>query len=322
MKVTVLGSGAWGMGLAHVLQENAHSVYVWSIEQEVIDLFNQKQEHPCFPHVSFDSSIVLTDDITEAVEEAEFIVIAIPVPHIRSVLSEHAALLKGKVLVSASKGIEQITGLFVSEIITETLGSETPVAILSGPNLAQDIVKNMPAATSIACPQRLQPLLRSTLSTPSFHVSFTEDIITVQVGGALKNVFAILTGVASGLEYSLSSTASLLTASLLEIKEFAKFKGISSPSVNSFAGVGDLILTALSPHSRNHRFGLLIGQGTSPTEALNAVGTVEGFHTVFSLNNINGFQNMPLAQATFEIVHDMSPPQPIIQKIFKTLTHA
>ena len=321
MKATIMGSGAWGMGLASILQENLHSVCVWSVENSAINLFSEKKEVVQFPGVKFGDNVHMLSDLKEALIDSEFVILAIPVLYIRDVLSKHADILQSKTIVSASKGIEQITGYFVSEIVSDTIGASSPCGVLSGPNLAQDIIARKPCATTLAGDIQLKSLLLNAFKTPWFHPYFSTDIIGAQIGGSLKNIFAIIAGVASGLNYSLSSIATLLTFALKEMSAFAKFKN-HTLDVTSFAGVGDLILTALSPHSRNHRFGLLVGKGTPPNEALEQVGTVEGYHSITSINNINAFQDMPISKATFDIVHDNQNPSFILKSLFQNISYA
>ena len=186
MKVAILGSGSWGMGLASILQENVENVSVWSIEDDVIRSFAENRSLKYFPDFTFKPNVHVLADIAQTVLNADFIVLAIPVLYLRNVLSTHKDLLSSIPIISASKGIEQITGLLVSEVIQAVLPTQNTCGAISGPNLAQDIVNKMPSATSIACEDTLHPLMTKAFHTPWFIPELSTDIIGVQIGGALK----------------------------------------------------------------------------------------------------------------------------------------
>ena len=314
MKVTILGSGAWGMGLATILQETANIVHVWTIDKKTFDHFQAKRSVPRLDNIFFKANVRMTFNLAEALEASDLIVVSIPVPHIRSVCQEHATLFKAPI-ISTSKGIEKHTGLLATEILTEFLEKEHTIAALSGPNFAFEIANKMPSSTSISCQKAHQAFLAQFFDIPRFRIMFNEDLVGTQVGGALKNVFAILSGIAVTKGYGMSSVASLLTRGLQEMSSFGASKGATPMTFLSLSGVGDLILTCLGDLSRNYTFGCHIGHGFSPKESLEKLGTVEGYHTTFSLSEMDIFARMPVAQTVFNILYNNKPPVEMIDAL-------
>lgn len=315
MKVTILGSGAWGMGLATIVQETADLVHVWTIDKKTFDHFQEKRSVPRLDNIFFKANVRMTFNLEEAVDNSDLIILSIPVPHIRSVCKEHADLLKKAPIISTSKGIEKHTGFFATEIVQEFLSKKHSIAALSGPNFAFEIANKMPSSTSIACTKEQQSFFAQFFDIPRFRIMFNEDIVGTQVGGALKNVFAILSGIAVTKEYGMSSVASLLTRGLQEMSLFGKDKGANPVTFLSLSGVGDLILTCLGDLSRNYTFGCHIGHGFTPQEALEKLGTVEGYHTTFSLSEMRIFERMPVAQTVFNILYNNKNPVEMIDAL-------
>ena len=316
MKVTILGSGAWGMGLATVVQETADKVHLWTIMQDVFDHFQSTRSVPSLPNVFFKAHVRMTFSIEEALKDSDLIVFSIPVPNIRDVCTDHAHLFHKTPILATSKGIEIKTGLLATEILREFL-KDHPLAALSGPNFAFEIANKMPSSTSIACPPSLQPFFEKIFDIPRFRIMFNNDLVGTQIGGALKNVFAILSGIAVTKEYGMSSVASILTRGLQEMAFFGKEKGANPTTFLSLCGVGDVILTCLGDLSRNYTFGCHIGRGFSPKEALDKLGTVEGYHTVLSLSKMSAFQNMPVTQTVFDILYKNKEPSSAIEELLK-----
>jgi len=304
MKVTILGSGAWGMGLATVVQETADIVSVWSIEPDVIDHFNKTRSIPKLSNIFFRACVRMTPHIQEALRDTDLIIMSIPVPFMRNVCEQYKDLFTGAPILSTSKGIEKSTGLLATEILQEFLPPTYNIAVLSGPNFAFEIANKMPSSTSIACKPESIPFFQKTFDIPRFRIMFNSDLIGTQIGGALKNVFAIISGMAVTKGYGMSSVASILTRGLQEMASFGETKGANPLTFLSFAGVGDLILTCLGDLSRNYTFGCHIGHGFSCQEALDKLGTVEGYHTAFALQEMQVLKDMPVSQAVFDILYN------------------
>jgi len=315
MKTTILGCGAWGTGIASVLQKNCSEVCFWTPQKEEFDYFATHRGSSKIPGCVLQKNVSVTMDIREAVEKSSLIVICIPVPFIRSVCIQNASIFHTTPILSASKGIEENTGLFVTQVLESVLPTCPPLAALSGPNFAKEIAEFMPSSTSIACDPSLQDLLKKNFNTECFRILFTNDIIGVQVAGALKNVFAILSGIATELGYGLSSIACLLTQGIQEMALFAEQKGGNPLTLLDFSGVGDLILTCLGSLSRNHTFGTYLGKGFSVESALEKVGTVEGVLTTLSISQSLSFKDMPVTQAAYRILYDHTNPKAELQAL-------
>ncbi len=308
MKVAVIGSGSWGTALANIFADAKCTTTLWGRHpeqlKEITETHENKKYLKGFP---LNKELLTSPNLAEAVEEADWIVCGIPTQQIRKVFTEVAPLLKGKVILNASKGIELGTHSRVSQIFA-SLSKETPYAILSGPSFAQEVVARLPAAVTIACSNsEIGARIQKALSTPYFRTYRSQDVVGVELAGALKNVVAIASGVVAGLNLGYNAQAALINRGIVEIARLAKKLGAQPYTFLGLSGVGDLILTCTGPLSRNRRLGILLGQGKKWEEAKSELGGVaEGYYTAKSALELaeNLRVEMPIAEQVYRMLYE------------------
>lgn len=268
-QVTVFGAGSWGTAFASILASAGNKVTVWGRRQDLVDQINAGTNDDYLPGIPLPAGIRATTDPAEAAEDARIVVLSVPSQSLRDNLTSWGeALPSDATVVSLMKGIELGTTRRMSEVIAEAAGVETDrIAVVSGPNLAREIVQQQPAATVVACPDHDRAdAVAAACATPWFRPYTSEDIIGAEVGGAVKNVIALAVGMAEGLGLGDNSKASIITRGLAEITRLGVAVGADPRTFAGLAGVGDLIATCMSPLSRNHSFGVRLGQGMSVAE--------------------------------------------------------
>ncbi len=279
--VSVIGSGSWGLGLAILLNNNGHDVKVWSVFQEEIDMLNKEREHKkCLPGVKLDDKIKFTADTEYAVTSADVLVLAVPSPYTRSTANKIAPFVKeGQYVVNVAKGIEESTLMTLCEVVKDELPQAT-VAVLSGPSHAEEVGRGIPTTCVIATEKQADAeYLQNIFMSDVFRVYTSSDMVGVCVGGALKNVIALAAGIADGLGYGDNTKAALITRGVAEISRLGVAMGCDFNTFMGLSGIGDLIVTCASMHSRNRRAGILIGQGKTKDEAMEEVQmVVEGVY--------------------------------------------
>ncbi len=324
MKIAVLGSGTWGIALSRVLCRAGFDVTVWSkFPQEAADL-DEKREAPNLPGVTIPAKIRFTADPAEAVRDTDYVLNAVPSIFVRdtaALFSEH--LKNGSVWISASKGIESDTLMTLTEVIEDEMkrhGSEAPKTVaLSGPTHAEEVARDMPtlivaAGEDEAVTAGVQKLFEGTCIRPYTN----RDKRGVQICGALKNVEALAVGIAAGLGYGDNTRAAMITRGMEEIRRLGLAMGCNEHTFFGLAGIGDLIVTATSGHSRNNRAGILIGQGKSPEEALKEVGmVVEGVNALPAAIRLceKYGMDMPLIDAVKDVILNGCDPKEIVQNL-------
>ncbi|NCB38385.1 MAG: NAD(P)-dependent glycerol-3-phosphate dehydrogenase [Erysipelotrichia bacterium] len=274
MKFAVIGAGSWGTTLANLLCNNGHEVVLWARETEVVEGISQNGRNPFFvTHLQLHQCLQCTNDLSAAISSAELALLAIPSGFIRSVLEPHKQQLqKLNGIANVAKGFERDSGRRISQVIAEILGIEQEsnqdrIACLSGPNLADEVAQQKLGASVIASPcQELSEQLQHCLSTSYFRVYRHSDRTGVELGGTLKNIFAIGAGIVDGLELGDNAKAAYLTRSLHELVRLGTALGGEAQTFYGLAGLGDLMATASSPLSRNHRLGQAIANGVSLKE--------------------------------------------------------
>lgn len=277
-KITVLGTGGWGLALALSARNSGNSVIMWSAFQEEIDnLKKNRCNDKLLPGICIPDDIELSSEISVAAN-SEVTIIAVPSFAVSSVATKLADVKKHGIVVSVSKGFEPKTNRRLSEVISEKLPDDQ-IVVLSGPSHAEEVARNIPtslvaASTSLVAASIIQDLL----SSESLRIYTSDDIIGVEIGGALKNVIAVCAGICDGLGLGDNTKAALITRGLSEITRIGVMMGANERTFSGMAGIGDLVVTCTSVHSRNCRFGKLVGQGADIDEALNEVGTVEGYY--------------------------------------------
>ena len=285
MQIAVLSAGTWGISLAALLHHKGERVRVWEFAQAVVDELLRTRRHPKLADFEIPAALPIGTDLRATLAGAEAIVCAVPAAHLRATLRRVAAEgYAGQPCVVCSKGIEQDTLALLHEVAAQELGAagRGHVVLLSGPSHAEEVSRGLPTAVtvcsdSLAEAERVQALFM----TPRFRVYTQTDLVGVELGAALKNVIAIACGVSDGLGFGDNAKAALVTRGLAEILRLGLALGARAETFYGLAGVGDLVVTCMSRHSRNWKFGSLLGQGRSAEQALAEVGmVVEGYYTV------------------------------------------
>ncbi len=268
-RIGIIGAGAWGTALAATLRRAGRDVVLWARESEVADAINTIGENAVYlPGVALDSGIRATTDLA-AVVDAEAILLVAPAQHLRSLCGQLRPLWRpGLPAVICAKGIENATGRLMSEVVAEEL-PEASIAVLSGPTFAIETARGLPTAVTLAAADAaLGTRLAERIGTPTFRPYWTDDIVGVQVGGAVKNVLAIACGIVEGRGMGDNARAALITRGLAEMTRFAAAKGGRAETLMGLSGLGDLILTASSPQSRNYSLGFALGEGQALADIL------------------------------------------------------
>ena len=286
--VGILGAGTWGTALARILSNSGNIVTVWSINREEVKTLAETRRHKNLPNCDIPEEIQFTNDIETACKGKDFLIFAVPSIHVRSTAAAARAFISpDQIIADVSKGIEQDTLLTMSEVIRDELGKNETlnnlrIVALSGPTHAEEVAQDLPTTIVSACVDSGAALAVQELFVNTCMRAYTnEDVLGVEICGALKNVIALATGIAAGLGYGDNTKAALITRGLAEIKRLGLAMGCNEQTFAGLAGMGDLIVTATSRHSRNNRCGYLIGQGYSAEDAVKQVGmVVEGLNTL------------------------------------------
>jgi len=311
MKIVILGSGGWGTALANLLSGNGHAVTLWSFLKEECENLKKTGENPFLKGIPLHPGISFTNELS-AVSQAELVVFATPSFAVRSTAENVKDYLPADcVLVSVTKGIEAGTSMRMSEIITQVTGKT--VAVLSGPSHAEEVGRGVPTGCVAACgDRRIAEMVQDTFMCSHFRVYATDDVVGVELGAALKNVIALCAGVSDGMGCGDNTKALLMTRGLTEMARLGLALGSRKETFAGLTGVGDLIVTCTSMHSRNRRAGILIGQGKSPDEAMKEVGAVvEGYYaaqSAWELAQKTGV-NMPIMQEAYEVLYEGKDPR-------------
>ena len=282
MKVGILGAGSWGIALAKVLHMNGHQVDVWSKNKKTVEMLRTEREHKSrLPGVKLPEEISFTNSIEEVMKDKDFLVLAVPSIAIRSTAKSMKPFIKpGQIVVNVAKGIEETTLMTLTEQIEEEL-PEADVAVLSGPSHAEEVGRELPTICVVgAKTKETAKCLQAAFMNEVFRIYISSDILGIEIGGALKNVIALAAGIADGLGYGDNTKAALITRGIAEITRLGVAMGGKPESFSGLTGIGDLIVTCASVHSRNRKAGYLIGQGRTMKEAMDEVQmVVEGVYS-------------------------------------------
>lgn len=322
--VAVLGAGTWGIVLAQVLARNGHAVRAWDFFPQVIENLRRDRSTPRLPDFQIDESIVLEADLAVAARGAEVIVIVVPSTATRQTcesLKRAGITGPGKTWVICSKGIEPDTLMLLDEVVADVMGKATEdhIGALSGPSHAEEVSRGLPT-TVTACSRNPEVAeeIQGLFFNPRFRVYTHDDIIGVELGGAVKNVTAIAAGISDGMGFGDNSRAALVTRGLAEIVRLGVAMGARRDTFMGLAGLGDLVVTTGSPHSRNHRFGEYLAQGMTCKEALESVGmVVEGYATAKSAYALAKRHNveMPIAEAVYRVTYENLPARQALEQL-------
>jgi len=308
MKITVLGSGAWGTALALLLLENGNDVTLWSYTEEESRVLRETHENPMLKGVTLPEHLKFTTDMA-AVKGCGLVVVATPSFAVRSTAARLRELADpGTILVSVSKGIEKDSSLRLSPVIEEEVGDKCPVVVLSGPSHAEEVGRHIAtgvvaAADDLAVAERVQALFMN----PRFRVYTSDDKVGTEICAALKNVVALCAGCCDGMGYGDNTKALLMTRGMAEMARLGVALGGRKETFTGLAGMGDLIVTCCSMHSRNRRCGILIGQGKPVQEAIAEIGAVvEGYYAAANARALarKAGVEMPIAQAAYEVLYE------------------
>ncbi len=306
MKITLIGCGAWGMAIASHLTRNGHEVTVWAHSAEEAARLSAERSLRAFPGVSFPEGIRYTNDRADALRDSRLTVFAVASPYTRSTAAQFAPYIgTGRDVVTVTKGIEEETLMTQAEILGELLPG-CRIAALSGPTHAEEVVLGLPTTIVAASSDRqLAELVQETFSSDSFRVYTNPDILGVELGGSLKNVIALAAGMADGMGYGDNIKAALITRGIHEIAGLAILMGAKAETLQGLSGIGDLIVTCASMHSRNRQAGILMGRGKSMEEAMEEVGQiVEGVYS---------------AKAALALSKKYGAPLPIVEEVNRIL---
>ena len=319
MKISVLGSGGWGTALALVLLENGHEVTLWSYTEAESAVLRRTHENPMLKGVPLPEELALTSDLG-CVKACEVVVLATPSFAVRETARKAAPLLEPDcVLVSVSKGIEKDTSLTLTQAIEEEIGRGHPIVALSGPSHAEEVGRGVPTAVvSASRDQAAAELVQDLFMNERFRVYASDDVVGVELAAALKNVIALCAGVCDGMGYGDNTKAALMTRGLTEIARLGEALGGRKETFAGLAGVGDLIVTCTSMHSRNRRCGILIGKGTPVAQAVKEIGAVvEGYYataTARALAEKTGVE-MPITEAAWQVLYRDKDPRRVISEL-------
>ena len=313
MKISVFGSGAWGTAIALLLHDNGHSVTIWSKFDSEIKKLSETRENMLLKGVEIPQDICLTTDFSYAAGDAQAAVIAVPSFAVR----ETAQALKGKLeenclAVCMSKGIEKDTSALFSDILRQTLGDGARIAAVSGPTHAEEVARRVPSACVAASVEmNVAEQVQDILMNDYFRVYTTTDVIGVELGAALKNVIALSAGVSAGLGFGDNTQAMLMTRGLAEMAQLCVMLGGRKETLAGLTGLGDLIVTCISAHSRNRRAGELIGKGMPVHKAMEEVGAVvEGYYAAkaaYELSERLG-ADMPICCEAYRVLYEEKRP--------------
>lgn len=320
MRAAVIGSGAWGTALALVLLENGHEVTLWSHTWEESDVLRQRRENPMLPGVRLPEELELTADLT-CVKECQVIVLVTPSFAIRETAQKLAALADlGTPVVLASKGIEKGTSLLLHQVVEQELSGKCPVVVLSGPSHAEEVGRRVPTAVVVASESRQAAVLVQEMFMNSrLRIYTSPDIVGVEVGAAMKNVIALCAGCCDGMGYGDNTKAMLMTRGLTEIARLGVAMGARKETFAGLAGLGDLIVTCTSMHSRNRRAGILVGQGRTIHQAMDELGgaVVEGYYAAASAKELadKAGVEMPITFGAYEVLYEEKDPHEVLRAL-------
>lgn len=306
-KVAVIGCGSWGTALAIILVNHGHDVMMWARKQEAVDEINQLHTNARYlPNITLPTALRATTDRQQAVVGAEIVISAVPSRAVRSTMMDFAKYFeKGTVLVNVAKGLEDGSLLRLSEVIKECV-PQCDVCTLSGPSHAEEVAKEIPTTCLIACEnEAVAKMVQQEFMNPRFRLYTNTDVIGVEMGAALKNVIALAAGMSDGLGFGDNTKAALMTRGMTEMKRLGIAMGGKAETFAGLSGIGDLIVTCTSMHSRNRRAGILLGQGKSLQETLDEVKmVVEGVNTVQAACHLaeKYHVDLPITQAINDVL--------------------
>lgn len=320
MKIAVIGSGSWGTAMALHMAGSGNQVYMWSWIQEETDRLNRDRENKEFlPGISFPDNVICTHNMQECIECAEVVITAVPSPATRTTAKEMSQYVTdGQKLVNISKGLEgdlRLSEVYKSEI------PQAEISVLSGPSHAEEVSRGIPTTVVVASDnEETAKYLQAIFSTDTFRVYTSDDVIGVELGGALKNVIALCAGISDGLGYGDNTKAALITRGISELSRLGVAMGAKASTFAGLSGLGDLIVTGTSTLSRNHTAGELLGKGMKLDEVLKSVHmVVEGVNTAtaaYELGKKYGVET-PIIEQAYNVLYKNADPKDAVNTLMR-----
>lgn len=304
--ISIIGAGSWGTALAVLLHNNGHNVTMWSAVSAEVEMLRNDRQLASLPGVVLDDSVEITDNLEAAMKDRDILVLAVASSYIRATSKRMKEFIKdGQIIVNVAKGVEEDTLYTMSEVISSELPT-ADVAVLSGPSHAEEVGKGMPTTIVVGAKTReTAEYIQQSFTSPVFRVYTSPDIKGIELGAALKNVIALAAGIADGLGYGDNTKAALITRGIAEITRLGIKMGCKAETFSGLSGIGDLIVTCASMHSRNRRAGILLGKGMPLDEVIKEVKmVVEGVYS---------------AKAALKLSKEYDVDMPIIEQINKVL---
>ncbi|MFZ7132031.1 MAG: NAD(P)H-dependent glycerol-3-phosphate dehydrogenase [Eubacteriales bacterium] len=320
LKIAVLGAGSWGTALAWLLSSKGYEVNLWHRREDLIqNILKNKENQKYLPGIVLNNLINPSCDLEEAIKDSEIILLAVPSQAIRTICQQIQSMVNAEQLVvNVAKGIEEQTYYRLTQVINEVL-PYNDVFVLSGPSHAEEVARKLPTTVVIAGEVKEKcEYIQDIFSTDFFRVYTNPDMVGVELGGALKNIIALGAGLSDGIGYGDNSKAALMTRGIVEISRLGKVLGAKSETFAGLAGIGDLIVTCTSMHSRNRRAGILLGQGEKLEKVLDEIGmVVEGVRATkiaYEVSNIYHC-DMPITKAMYAILYQDANVEDIVYEL-------
>lgn len=307
-KITVIGAGSFGTSLAILLTNKGYDVSIWGRKKSQLALMRETRENPHYlPKVKLPESLKIVDDMDDALKGSDMLVFSVPAQNFRGVLETAKAFMTGKeIVVNVAKGIEKGTLMRLSEVAKEVIPNICYVA-LSGPSHAEEVARLLPTTVAVSCEDKAVALeVQEIFNTDRFRVYTNDDLVGVELGGSLKNIIALGAGISDGMGFGDNAKAAMMTRGITEMIRLGTAMGSKSETFSGLTGLGDLIVTCTSMHSRNRRCGILIGQGMSVNDAVDEIGmVVEGLATAEAAGALAEKYNieMPITQSICDLIY-------------------
>lgn len=308
-QINVIGAGAWGTALGTAAHRAGNDVALWTIDKASVDAINTRNENPFLPNIPLSPELTATINLDDAIK-ADALMMVVPAQVLSSVCNnmKEIGIAEDLPLILCNKGIEQGSLKLMSEIVAETF-PKNPIAVISGPNFADEVAKGEPAATTLACNDKVVgEKLMQMLGSKLFRTYYSNDIIGAQIGGAIKNVIAIACGISQGKGFGENTKVALVSRGIIEMTRLCKAKGGKTKTLLGLCGIGDMMLTCGTTKSRNMSFGFQLGEGSNLKEVLSQGKTVEGVPSAKSVYMLAKELNvdMPICEAVYKIIHENS----------------
>lgn len=317
----ILGAGTWGIALANMLANMGHHIYVWSPSEQEISSLSTTHTHPHLPGANINKSIVFSTNIEEIIDKKDYVLFATPSIYVRSTAERIKPFVNDKqIIITVAKGIEPKTEMTMSEIIKDVLGNSFNVVALSGPTHAEEVAIGLPTLITSACENHeIAKQVRDDVSNDVLRVYSNYDIKGAEIAGALKNIIALASGMSEGMGFGDNAKAAIITRGLAEITRLGVAMGCQAETFSGLTGIGDIVVTATSNHSRNHNAGVLLAKGYSLEETLKQIGmVVEGINALVAAKELSKKYNveLPIVDAVYSVIYEGVKPQDAVNALF------